>query len=53
MHGELTLQHYLGLRHLAEARLAEVEAITPVVVRGRFRVRGEPWLIAVRRTPES
>ncbi len=36
-----------------EERLAEVEAITPVVVRGRFRVRREPWLIAVRRTPES
>lgn len=36
-----------------EERLAEVESITPVVVRGRFRVRREPWVIAVRRTPAS
>ncbi len=36
-----------------EGRLAEVESITPVVVRGRFRVRSEPWVIAVRRTPPS
>jgi len=36
-----------------EERLAEVESITPVVVRGRFRVRRENWVIAVRRTPAS
>jgi 4-amino-4-deoxy-L-arabinose transferase-like glycosyltransferase len=36
-----------------EERLAEVESITPVVVRGRFRVRRDSWLIAVRKTPES
>ncbi|MCX5738423.1 MAG: hypothetical protein NTZ61_08015, partial [Proteobacteria bacterium] len=36
-----------------EGRLAEVESITPVVVRGRFRVRSEPWVIAVRRMPPS
>jgi 4-amino-4-deoxy-L-arabinose transferase-like glycosyltransferase len=36
-----------------EERLAEVESLTPVAVRGRFRVRNDPWVIAVRKTPES
>jgi len=36
-----------------EERLAEVESVMPVLVRGRFRVRGETWVIAVRGTPVS
>jgi 4-amino-4-deoxy-L-arabinose transferase-like glycosyltransferase len=36
-----------------EEQLANVESVTPVVVRGRFRVRRETWLIAVRRAPAS
>jgi len=36
-----------------EEQLANVESVTPVVVRGRFRVRGETWLIAVRSAPAS
>jgi 4-amino-4-deoxy-L-arabinose transferase-like glycosyltransferase len=36
-----------------EKRLADVEAVTPVSVRGRFRVRGDSWLLLVRGPPES
>ncbi len=36
-----------------EERLAEVESIAPVAIRGRFRVRGDTWVIALRRTPAS
>ncbi len=38
---------------LEEEQLANVESVTPLVVRGRFRVRGETWLIAVCGTPAS
>jgi 4-amino-4-deoxy-L-arabinose transferase-like glycosyltransferase len=36
-----------------EEQLADVESVTPVVVRGRFRVRRETWLVAVRSAPAS
>ena len=36
-----------------EEQLADVESVAPVVVRGRFRVRGETWLVAMRRAPAS
>jgi hypothetical protein len=36
-----------------EEQLANVESVTPVVVRGRFRVRRETWLVAVRSAPAS
>jgi 4-amino-4-deoxy-L-arabinose transferase-like glycosyltransferase len=36
-----------------EEQLANVESVTPVVVRGRFRVRRETWLVAVRGAPAS
>jgi hypothetical protein len=36
-----------------EERLAEVESAAPMSVRGRFRVRGDPWLLLVRTAPGS
>ena len=36
-----------------EDRLADVEAIAPVVMRGSFRIRGDSWVIAERRAPAS
>ena len=36
-----------------EERLADVEAVAPVSVRGRFLVRGDPWLLLVRTPPGS
>jgi 4-amino-4-deoxy-L-arabinose transferase-like glycosyltransferase len=36
-----------------EEQLAKVESVARVIVRGRFRVRGETWLIAVRSAPTS
>jgi 4-amino-4-deoxy-L-arabinose transferase-like glycosyltransferase len=36
-----------------EERLAEVESVAPMSVRGRFRVRGDSWLLLVRTPPES
>ena len=32
---------------------AEVESVAPMSVRGRFRVRGDPWLLLVRAAPDS
>ncbi len=36
-----------------EERLAEVESVAPMSVRGRFRMRGDPWLLLVRSAPGS
>ena len=36
-----------------EEWLAEVEAVAPVAVRGRFLVQGDPWLLLVRTSPGS
>jgi len=36
-----------------EEQLANVESVAPVVVRGRFRVRRETWLVALRSAPAS